>query len=183
MNPSQNDLRWILNPNNADLGCIRIERLIPIHSYLKSQIKSDRFSTNLHQPRLKNFFALTQMIVDRPDRDFGINQIISEWISAKLQNTAPWSQCEQIFLVFWVCSYFGFVLVCLQSKRSPRENAEESYTAILPKFQCKTFTCVIISKKRILSKMTKFWNVNYYTGIIKTIYTNFQIYLFPCQLE
>ena len=34
-------------------------------------------------------------------------------------------------------STFGFVLVCLWSKQSERswcENAEESYTAILPKF-------------------------------------------------
>ena len=29
--------------------------------------------------------------------------------------------------------YSGFVLVFLQSKRIPRENAEESYTVILPK--------------------------------------------------
>ena len=60
---------------------------------------------------------------------------------AKLQYTAPWKQGEQnplVFwvcsyfgFVFWVCSYFGFVLVRLRSERSPRGNAEESYTAIL----------------------------------------------------
>ena len=56
---------------------------------------------------------------------------------AKLQYTAPWRRGERNPLVFWVCSYFGFVLVCLRSERSersPRGNAEESYTAILPNF-------------------------------------------------
>ena len=63
----------------------------------------------------------------------------------KLQYTTPWRRGERnplVFwvysyfgFVFWVCSYFGFVLVLLpseRSERSPRGNAEESYTAILP---------------------------------------------------
>ena len=59
MNPKD-----VLNPNNSDLGFIKIEELVRIHSDLKSRTKSDRFSTDLHQTRLKTFFRLTRMNSD-----------------------------------------------------------------------------------------------------------------------
>ena len=71
----QNDLNWILNSNNSDLGFIRIEKLIRIHSDLKSRIKSDRFSTDLHKTRLKTFSDWLEWIPIGSNTNFGINRI------------------------------------------------------------------------------------------------------------
>ena len=72
------NLNWILNPNNFDLGFIRIELSVQIHSDSKSRIKSDIFSTDLHRKRLKTFVGLTRLSSDwlefRVNRiGFGIN--------------------------------------------------------------------------------------------------------------
>ena len=53
-----------MNPNNSDLDFIRIEKLVWIHLDSMSRIKLNRFSTNLHQTRLKTFFGLTRMSSD-----------------------------------------------------------------------------------------------------------------------
>ena len=52
------------NPNDSDLGFIRIEKLFWIRSDSTTRIKLDRFSTDLHQTRLKTFFGLMRMSLD-----------------------------------------------------------------------------------------------------------------------
>ena len=75
LNPTESEVRTIqtefsirINPNNFDLRFIRIKKLfgfIRIQSLGLTRIKSDRFSTDLHQTRLKFFFGLTRMGSDR----------------------------------------------------------------------------------------------------------------------
>ena len=67
------NLNWILNPNNFDLGFIRIEISVQIHSDSKSRIKSDIFSTDLHRKRLKTFVGLTRLSSDW--LEFRVNRI------------------------------------------------------------------------------------------------------------
>ena len=60
----QNELSSRINLNDSDFGLIRIKKLVPIHSDLKSRInriKLDRFSTDLHQTILKKKFELTRI--------------------------------------------------------------------------------------------------------------------------
>ena len=66
-----------IHPKNSNLGFIRIERLVRIHSDSKSRIETDGFLTELHQTRLKSFFGLTRIGVET---DLGIILIDSEWI-------------------------------------------------------------------------------------------------------
>ena len=57
----QSDLNGILNPDNSDLGFIRIERLVRIHSDSKSRIDSDWdgliFNRNTSN-EIENFFRI-----------------------------------------------------------------------------------------------------------------------------
>ena len=105
LNPNESEVRTIqtefsiqISPNDSDRGFIRIRKLfgfIRIQSLGLTRIKSDRFSTDSHQTRLKFFFGLTR--------------IGSDWLGYRFRNKSDWFGINfnpkllpgQISIIYW----------------------------------------------------------------------------------